>query len=163
LALQSLKKACSKKKTTNGSLLSVLRLWVNHFMPDMPDDSRSEPRLHVNIDVRVVLLGNPDLRVQGRMVDLSHSGARLLISSPISMGQWIKAEWGKHFLIGKPRHIKHTSIGYLVGLRLHACSWWNDEAIAAVSKSVTESFTEPPPLNGFSRRHVVCRKGTPAC
>jgi hypothetical protein len=93
-------------------------------------DARAEPRrdLEVDVEVPAVLLGNPDIRLRCQLVEVSQSGVRLLISSRISLDCVIKIQWGGHFLVGRPRYVKPTPKGYLVGLRLHGCSQWLGKA-----------------------------------
>jgi len=91
-------------------------------------DLRREPRLRVEVPVWAVVLGDPDIRFQCQLVDVSESGAQLLMSEPVSMDALIKIEWAEHFLLGSPRYVKRTSKGYFVGLQFSGCSQWHGKA-----------------------------------
>jgi hypothetical protein len=114
-------------------------------MMDMTlSDLRREPRLRVEVPVSAVVLGDPDIRFQCQLVDVSESGARLLMSGPVPMDAVIKIEWAEHFLLGSPRYIKRTSSGYFVGLQLNGCSQWHGKA--SVSPAVCAGRHAPPPM-----------------
>jgi hypothetical protein len=81
-------------------------------------DRRREPRMHVNVEVSAVLLSDPDMHFQCQLEEISQSGARLLMSRPVPMDCVIQIEWDTHFLVGSPRYIRHTPIGYVVGIGL---------------------------------------------
>ena len=97
--------------------------------------------MHVNLDVQATILGNPDIHHRCRLVDISHSGACLILPVAVSGDRLIKIEWSQHFLIGRPRHIKRVNGGYQIGLQLLACSRWKDSDHPALNTSNVAGLT----------------------
>src|SRR5271157_2710727 len=81
-------------------------------------DRRREPRLHVKLEVSAVLLDDPNNPFQCQLEDISQSGARILMSGPVRMDCLIKFEWDRYVVVGRPRYLKLTPAGYLVGLQV---------------------------------------------
>ena len=125
---------------------------ISRFMTNMTlSDLRREPRLRVEVPVSAVVLGDPDIRFQCQLVDISESGARLLMSGPVPMDAVIKIEWAEHFLLGSPRYIRRTSSGYYVGLQFNGCSEWHGKA--SVGPAVWAGRQDPPPMGSRVSKH----------
>jgi hypothetical protein len=87
---------------------------------------RSELRLpfEVGVQVRAVLVGNPEVRLPCQLVEVSQSGVQVLVSGRISMDRTIRLQWNGNLLEGTPCYVRPTPEGYLVGLRLEGSSQW---------------------------------------
>jgi hypothetical protein len=91
-------------------------------------NSRDEHRYDTDQPVVLTILGNPDVRVLCRVVNVSRSGMRVAVDRQVACGAAIRVEWDKHFLVGKAVHVSRKGGEYFVGLQLLTCSAWKGGA-----------------------------------
>lgn len=104
---------------------------------------RHAPRYRVKQPVRVTILGNPEIWLSGRIVDVSRSGMRLVLDQPVPFGAAVKVEWNGDILIGSARYWKRETASYLVGLKLFS-SWESltEEVLAHEANDRARSYAE---------------------
>lgn len=81
-------------------------------------DSRKEPRIPVEGDVKVTLLGNVEASFPGRAMNLSGKGMRLEIGRPLAPGSPVKVEAGDTLMLGEVMYCQAQAQGFAIGVAL---------------------------------------------
>jgi hypothetical protein len=79
---------------------------------------RCEVRLEANEPVDVILLGERETKVLGRITNYSSRGLGMLIGRPVPLGAIVKLEWNHTVLLGEVRHCRADGDGFAIGLKL---------------------------------------------
>lgn len=79
---------------------------------------RREPRVSVDSSARVTVLGENPRTIDGRVVNASGRGLRLLLNSPLPVGAAVQVELGQTMLLGEVCYAVPEVRSYAVGLEL---------------------------------------------
>lgn len=89
----------------------------------VPNNMRQERRFKVDQPVGVTIIGTtPEVRLAGRIEDLSRSGLKLRLEQPVPFGSRLKMEWEDHMVFGSARYCTERRSAYSVGVQLFS-SW----------------------------------------
>ena len=91
-------------------------------------DRRKQPRVDINQEVMVTILGNPDSPpFRAVAVDVSGSGMRLVSPFPVPYQACVKIEVEALLLLGEVIRIEHGAQGHTLGLKLqHSLAMFDD-------------------------------------
>lgn len=91
-------------------------------------DRRKQPRVDVNQEVTVTILGNPDSApFQAVAVDMSGCGMRILSLRPAPYQAAVQVQAGALLLLGEVIRVEHSDAGYTMALKLrHSLSMLDD-------------------------------------
>jgi len=104
-------------------------------------NSRQESRYRADEQATLTVLGNPDVQMPSRVLNVSRSGVRLEVNRAVRRGAPVRLEWDKHFLVGKAVHVSAARGGYQVGLELLTCSSWRGPNRAGFLPLRLKAFT----------------------
>ena len=82
-------------------------------------ERRKQPRVEIDQEVTVTVLGTPDSApFQATTVDISGSGMRILSPLPVPYQAALKVQAGGLLLLGEVVRVQDCERGHMVGLRL---------------------------------------------
>ena len=81
-------------------------------------DRRREPRFETSKPVRVTLLGDDEVSLEGRMVEISGCGMRLMLEEPLPVSAAVRVDYNDTLLLGEVCHATRQGESYTVGLAL---------------------------------------------
>lgn len=104
---------------------------------------RKEGRFDVDQPVQVTVLGDRELQVAARLVDVSRSGVRLLLDRSLSFGTAVKVSWKDRQLLGSVRYCGSEGAAYSAGIQLFS-SWESlaEEVLARQANEASRSYVE---------------------
>ncbi len=99
-------------------------------------ERRREPRFIIDADVTVTVLGSPkQLPVTGRVLDMSGSGLRLMVRTPIPCGAVVKIEGNDMLLLAEVCRSNYGLGAYDLGLKItHALTSLSE--LAALNRAL---------------------------
>jgi len=81
-------------------------------------DKRREPRFRADQPVAVTVLGEPEIRVEGRVVDASGRGLGLVIPISLPPGAAIRIEMDDCMVLGEAIYCRSDGDGHFIGVEL---------------------------------------------
>ncbi len=81
-------------------------------------DQRRELRVEADQAVRVSVLDENPVEMEGRVVNLSSKGLRLLLEGPVAPETPVKVVWENRLLLGEICYCECATQGYYVGISL---------------------------------------------
>jgi|HubBroStandDraft_6_1064221.scaffolds.fasta_scaffold654036_2 hypothetical protein len=110
-------------------------------------DRRKQPRVEINREVMVTILGNPDSPpFQAVAMDMSGTGMRILSPLPVPYQAAVKVEVDALLLLGEVIRIERGVLGHTLGLKLqHSLTMFDDlyrlnEALRGESHKAAEKL-----------------------
>ena len=101
-------------------------------------NQRRESRFEVNQSVAITLFGSPDIRLVGRIRNLSGRGIGLELEGPVAPGTALKIELEDALLLGEVIYCRQDEASFYVGVELeHALT-----GLSELSRMVN-AFAEP--------------------
>lgn len=88
----------------------------------IPIDVRQQRRFKVDQPVKIAVLQSPELRLSGRLRNVSNSGMRLEVDCVLPARSPVKIEWDGRFLLGSIRYSNQEDGACVAGVELFA-SW----------------------------------------
>ena len=87
---------------------------------DVPADfeRRSDDRVDTYLPAVVSRCDSPDVRLEGRLINLSTIGTCVLLHAPIAPGTLVRIESGDMLLLAEVRHCSPEQDSYRLGLRV---------------------------------------------
>jgi hypothetical protein len=79
---------------------------------------RREPRFEVNESVWVTLFGEPDIRVQATVRNVSVRGIGLEVATPVAVGSALKFEVDDSLILGEVIYCRADETGFYLGVEL---------------------------------------------
>jgi hypothetical protein len=81
-------------------------------------ERRQRPRYETDQQVSVTVLGQPEQKLAGWIVNKSGSGMRLEVPRPLAAGTLVKIEWEDTLLLGEAVYSEPYGDGYAAGVKL---------------------------------------------
>jgi hypothetical protein len=81
-------------------------------------ERRQRPRFETDQQVSVTVLGEPEQRLDGRILNISAFGMRLEVPRPLAAGTLVKVEWENTLLLGEAVYSEPWGEGYAAGVKL---------------------------------------------
>lgn len=107
-------------------------------------EKRRQPQLEIDQQVTVTVLGDCEVLLSGRVVNLSGRGLKLALNEQVTVGAALKIEWTDTLLLGEVCYCVRGGSGFFAGLQLeHAL--YNTAELSRLSKRLLdESAVEQP-------------------
>ncbi len=111
--------------------------------------TRQEIRVAVDKPVVLTILGEPELRVPGRVKDASPLGLGIYTGEPVPVGAPIKIEIGDALFLGEAVYCRPLNPGCLIGVRFTQVL----RGLAALDKMARDfdEILHPSPAGGRER------------
>ena len=90
-------------------------------------DRRAEPRVPTDLIARLTVLAEPSITVEGRVINASGRGLRILVDAPVPVNLPVRIDTGDSVLLGEICYCAPEGGHFGVGLQL-------DEVLAEVSE-----------------------------
>ena len=81
-------------------------------------DQRREPRFKADQPVVVTVLSEPEIRMQGRVVNASGRGLGLITPIPLPAGSAIRIEMEDSMVLGEAIYCRSDAAGHFVGVEM---------------------------------------------
>ncbi len=81
-------------------------------------ERRSQSRAAIDQPVRLTLLGDAENVIEGRIVNVSVNGVRLVTDRALRPGLPVKLEWGQTLLLGEVCYCQWQNGHFAIGLEL---------------------------------------------
>jgi PilZ domain len=107
-------------------------------------DLRSEPRFPTDEPVRVTVLGGTKIEADGRIVNISGRGMRLLINTQVPAGAAIRVDVDGSLLLGEVAYCYADGEQYAVGLQLEQALTISEELSRLMRRLIEESANVAP-------------------
>src|SRR5690349_22520637 len=96
-------------------------------------DSRQEPRFEIDQEIVVTMLGDSELIVSAKVINLSGRGMGLEADRPLGPGNALKIELADTLLLGEVIYCRQQGSRYQVGISLDQ-ALYHTRALAALAK-----------------------------
>jgi hypothetical protein len=96
-------------------------------------DSRQEPRLEIDQEISLTLLGAAETAIPARIVNVSGKGIGLESSRPLPPGSALKIELADTLLLGEVVYCRERGARYQVGIALEQ-ALYNTRGLAALAE-----------------------------
>lgn len=102
-------------------------------------DLRSEPRFPTDEPVKVTVLGDSKVEIDGRIVNVSGRGMRLRINARVPVGAAIRVDVGGSVLLGEAAYCQADGDAYAAGLQLEQALTISEELSRLMRRLLEES------------------------
>lgn len=115
-------------------------------------DRRREPRFETSTRVRVTLLGDDEVALDGRMVEISDCGMRLMLDRPLPVSAAVRVDYDDTLLLGEVCHATQQGEDYVVGLAL-------DQVLHELTKlnQLAQAFLDDSPASARSKNPLTVK------
>jgi hypothetical protein len=109
-------------------------------------DHRAEPRYDLNQPVTITVLGVQEIRMSGRMANVSGRGMQLLTEAPLPYNSAVKVDWDDLLVLGEVIYSEQKNPGAFVsGLQLQE-ALTNLQELAKLCDVLSGESGAPPRL-----------------
>ncbi len=111
-------------------------------------EQRREPRVKVDREVKITMIGAPGGECPGRLANFSGRGAGLLLGKMVVPGTLVKVEWDQTMVLGEVSFCRKSGEEYYVGLQLKHALYHTDElaTLARRLRGEDTSARRPTPV-----------------
>ena len=107
-------------------------------------NQRRETRLQTNQPVQITVFGQPEIRLQARIQNVSGRGLGLELERPLKTGSALKIELEDAILLGEVIYCRDQGTSHYVGVELEHALWGLAE-LATALRSFDEEYLGPQP------------------